>query len=572
MKWNVLRIKHDVLPHRAEPVEPRRGQLEAVKALLHAVGSDHDAVELVARPGAGKTLVALVFLLNAIDFGLAKRAAFVVHTVALARQVSEKYGCGEYCIGDPQLRIKPLLGMRNFRCPLYGVSVDKAPCNKYSTRDRIAKFPCYMGPTSAWAPPAGHYEELWRSVSKKSVYAFVPPAEEVRCPYGEQFVAAKDADVLVMTESMLERLYVTGILPELDIIVMDESQHTFFKLASQYVEVDVPAVLNEAIRAAKRVGDREAVQHFKNLKLTYKREPEVAVAELLAHYRSRAFQDAPESLISLERLYKVALGRVRHRKACGRKESVCTRLVYYVERLDLQAALGAKAIVLMSAPPPFGEKILKSFGFKQPVVVEWEVQVPRPVKVVYHPRAVSVSSLRAHMHEEYRKMALQVALYAKAKSRELIIVGHSKNIYEKDGVIWELRGDYKSADAWAGVDIVKPIDMVVLRAPFPHLGVPAVAERPDVSAVLALRKALNMLRGARTEGDRPVHVYTADLALVRLLQEASKYFKSIEFEQMPEDATLVVKCNGAVREVKLLEVSLDELREVYNSTCDVEAK
>jgi len=246
--------------------------------------------------------------------------------------------------------------------------------------------------------------------------------------------------------------------------------------------------------------------------------------------------------------------------------------VYYVEKLDLQAALGVKAIVLMSAPPPFGEQILKSFGFRQPVVVEWEVQVPRPVKVVYHPRAVSVSSLRLHMHEEYRKMALQMALYARAKSRELIIVGHSRNIYEKDGVVWELRADYRTADAWAGVDIVKPIDMVVLRAPFPHLGVPAVAERPDMSTVLALRKALNMLRGARVEGDKPVYVYTADLALVKLLQEASKYFKSITFEQLPEDATLVVRCNGDVREVKLLEASLDELRNIYNSTCEVEAK
>jgi len=572
MKWSVVRVTHDILPHRTEAIEPRRGQLEAVEALLHAAKSDHDAIELVARPGAGKTLVALVFLLNAIDGGLAKRAAYIVHTVALVKQVAMRYGCGDYCVGDPPLRIKPLLGMRNFMCPVHNTTVDKAPCNKYSTRDRIVKFLCYMGPTSAWAPPAGHYEELWKSISKRSVYAFVPPVGEVRCPYGEQFIAAKDADVLVMTESMLERLYVTGILPELDIIVMDESQHTFFKLASQYVEVDVPAVLNEAIRAAKRLGDKEPLQRFKELKMMYKKEPEVVVAELLAHYRSRNFQDAPESLISLERLYKVALGRVKHKKACGRKESVCTRLVYYVDKLDLKSALGVKTVLLMSAPPPFGEQILKSFGFKQPVVVEWEVQIPRPIKVVYHPRAVSVSSLRLHMHEEYRKMALQVALYAKAKSKELIIVSYSRNIYEKDGVIWELRADYKSVDAWAGIDITKPVDMVIFRAPFPHLGVPAVAERPDVSTVLALRKALNMLRGARTEGDRPVHVYTADLMLVKLLQEASKYFKSITFEQMPEDATIVVKCNGVVKELKLMEATLDELKSVYNSMCNIEAK
>jgi len=578
VEWRLFRLRHNKIPPERVPVPPRPGQDRVAEEIVERVKRGYDAIQLVAAMGAGKTAAVLMAAAELRELG---RAAYITHTVSLARQVERQYGCvDEYCVGDPPLRVKALVGMKNFRCPMYGVSVDKAECAKWPSRERASKFKCYMGPVTAWVPPpqGAYYISLWKTWSDKHAYAFIPPEGEVKCPYGQQFVEARDADVLVMTSAMFVRMYVSGLLPKVGLVIFDESQYTFLRLLIDSVVVNIYTLYVQAKPLLKRLakeGNETAATILRAGPSGAARDPESFIESLRSLYISQGLAaEMPEPLVELERLRQMAAGRVVAKCAVEGVKGKCPQVAFYVEKYDISRLIGAASTVLMSPPPPFDEGFMRNAGFKSPAVVEWPIPIQRPVEVVLHPRAVPVSSLKRHMIPTYKTLIAQMLVYAAAASKNnAIVLTYSTKILS-DGYIPELRGmQSATVDAWAGIDVQQPVDMVLYRAPFPNLGVPGLRrflkKHPELAEVLALRLLINALRGTRVPGDEPVRLYTADALVESLLKKAEKYFRSIRFTTAPEDAVVAVNCGTGEERIKVFDMDADTLRRIFNSGCSL---
>jgi len=574
-------LKHHKIPPERVPVPPRPGQDKVAEEIVERVKKGYDVIQLVAAMGAGKTAAVLMAAAELRELG---KIVYITHTVSLARQVERQYGCtDEHCVGDPPLRVKALVGMRNFRCPQYGVSADKAECTKWPSRDRAAKYKCYMGPVTAWVPPpqGAYYISLWKTWGGKHAYAFIPPEGEARCPYGQQYVEARDADVLVMTSAMFVRLYVSGLLPKVGLVIFDESQYSFLRLLIDSVEVNVHVLYAQVKPLLKRLaneGNEAALQILRMGPSGAARDPIGFVESVRDLYlRQGLVAEMPEALVELERLRQIAVGRVVAKCVAKGVRGKCPIVAYYVEKYDVSKLIGAASTILVSAPPPFDDEFMRTVGFKSPAVVEWPIPIQRPVEVVLHPRAVPVSSLKRHMIPTYKTLIAQMLVYAAAASGNNAIVLTYSTRALSDGYIPELRGMRSATvDAWAGIDVQQPVDMVLYRAPFPNLGVPGLRrflrKHPELAEVLALRLLINALRGTRVPGDEAVRLYTADAMVESLLRRAEKYFKSLKFTVAPEDAVVVADCGMGEERIKVFDMDADTLRRIFNSQCKLEVK
>jgi len=578
VEWRLFRLRHNKLPPERVPVPPRPGQDSVAREIVERVKRGYDVIQLVAAMGAGKTAAVLMAAAELRE--VVGKIIYITHTVKLGEQIEKMYGCSdEYCVGDPPLRIAAVLGMRNFRCPLHGVPVDKSECTKWPSRERASKYKCYMGPVTAWTPPpqGAYYVSLWKTWNDKYAYAFIPPEGETKCPYGQQFVEARDADVLVMTSAMFIRLYVAGLLPKVGLIIFDESQYTFLRLLTDSVVIDVYTLYAQVKPTLKRLAKEgnETAQTVLRAGLSGAARDPVMFVETVANlFKSLGLAaEMPEPLVELERLKQMAAGRVAAKCAVEGVKGKCPQVAYYVERYDMSRLVGAASNVLMSPPPPFSEEFMRRAGFKSPTVVEWPVPIQRPVEVVLHPRAVPFSTLKRRMISTYKTLIAQMLVYAAASSKSMIVLTHSTKILS-DGYIPELRGiQSATVDAWAGIDVRQPIDMFLYRAPFPNLGVPGLRrflrKNPELAEVLALRLLINALRGTRVPGDEPVRLYTADALVESLLKRAEKYFRSIRFTVAPEDAVVVANCGAGEERIKVFDMDADTLRRIFNSQCSL---
>jgi len=578
VEWRLFRLRHNRLPPERVPVPPRPGQDSVAREIVERVKRGYDVIQLVAAMGAGKTAAALMAAAELRE--VVGKIIYITHTVKLGEQIEKMYGCSdEYCVGDPPLRIAAVLGMRNFRCPVYGVPVDRAECTKWPSRERASKYKCYMGPVTAWTPPpqGAYYISLWKAWNDKYAYAFIPPEGETKCPYGQQFVEARDADVLVMTSAMFIRLYVAGLLPKVGLIIFDESQYTFLRLLTDSVVVDVYTLYAQVKSTLKRLAKEgnETAQAVLRAGLSGAARDPVMFVETVANlFKSLGLAaEMPEPLVELERLRQMAAGRVAAKCAVEGVKGKCPQVAYYVERYDISRLVGAASNVLMSPPPPFSEEFMRRAGFKSPTVVEWPVPIQRPVEVVLHPRAVPFSTLKRRMISTYKTLIAQMLVYAAASSKSMIVLTHSTKILS-DGYIPELRGiQSATVDAWAGIDVRQPVDMFLYRAPFPNLGVPGLRrflrKHPELAEVLALRLLINALRGTRVPGDEPVRLYTADALVESLLKRAEKYFRSIKFTVAPEDAVVVANCGAGEERIRVFDMDADTLRRIFNSQCSL---
>lgn len=183
-------------------------------------------------PGSGKTIVALETLSRLID----KDSTVIVLVPYLyaMRSWLSFFAIGEDGI---ELRPEPFYAKDHFKCLLDGSkkATDRhIPCNlKTSILDRMAKCPFYAPPISS--PPEGSvvlgkYRTLMGRELKVYVRKEAVGRDREMCDYYAQFdkfLEGAGARVIVMTYSKFLIMFVSGLLPHFDWLVLDEIEEVF---------------------------------------------------------------------------------------------------------------------------------------------------------------------------------------------------------------------------------------------------------------------------------------------------------------------------------------------------------
>lgn len=451
-------------------------------ALIVSYIRRNNNVDYVAPPGYGKTLVALK---TVEELGI-ERAIFIAPTVNLAAQIAYQYSTVDEKAVEPQIKpknvipvtnIAVLAGKRHFHCPVFNTSADKAQCNLYSLQDRLVRFPCFMGPTKS-----PYLATLASYITQSNSQAYISaPRGDVLCQHSRQFIYVPEARVVAMTPEMYISLAIRDILPKHGLLILDESHSTAPRLFESKVELPYKLVPREC-----REGD--------------------LVDQLDCAVEG---QQESEELVQYAKLRKFAT-----HVECVKEGKVvrCRGLNYNLVPSDVR-------ILLLGVPPHMPRSLASRYKLLPLARVSASAQL-KPLELALHPKALSVSTLRKPLYEEYHKLLQDVAVAAIAEKKEdedLLLIKHSVVIWFQDGLAEELvkqkGGIVVTSKGAEGLDVLKA-RVVITRAPYPHKD--AVDELFEWETVRVLINAV--YRGSRESGYTGT-VYTMDRKVVELLKK-----------------------------------------------------
>ena len=508
-----------------------RPEQEVVVATLRHLIARGKNIELVARPGWGKSHVAtLVALEHARQFG--GKVVVVTPTNRLAEQLYERF--------KDAASAALIRGMAHFQCPVYNAPMAEVECSKYPAKERLLKFKCFGGPTKA------KLQSYYIGIHGTAVY-YRAPLTEAKCPYTAQFTAAYNAELIITNIAAFIRHTETGFFPYLprgSVIIFDEAHKTLLQ-ATLAVTTIPPALFKAALKLAKKrdvpVSESEAA-----VVMGYKEDCASAVKTAVKLLAKADALDAYEE-------FAVAAALADFRCKAGKDGVTIWR--------KAPKSWSGYTLIMLSVPPPIGAQSWGELGVKNVELLEAPDKIMHRLVVVLPKTPLSVSSKRVHMFPEYEREYARFKLLASAK--ELYIDGNKvRGIIEASWAPFrpDLDGypqleNSKTVAMWEGIDVLEAVSTFLPRMPF-HSLTPFWAERPSLYRAVAHKAFFNSLRGVRANDGSTVYLLTIDANVLEAVGQIADYFQlGVEIRAL--EAARAHTCYG---EIDVMTASADKMK------------